>query len=205
MMPQCGSGMPSDGEPSGHDSHVCTVWDVAYVLGSLSRADWLEFEPHMRGCVSCREAAAQLSGIPALLSQLAHPQVAAINEGADASAAPRPSEVLTVLLATVAWRRHWSHLVTATTARRWRWCFVRPTLRWRTRASRRRSRSPRPDTTRQADNLVADLRRFSAPVNGGHGWLCREFLCGAAPKHAPRRRRRLVRRAGWAAGTRRAC
>ncbi len=116
MMPQCQPGAPFDGEPSRHSDHAYALWDAAYVLGSLSRADRLEFEAHMRGCVSCREAAAELTGMPALLSQLDQNQMTAINEGANASAAPRPPEALTSLLAKVAWRRRRSHLIAGTAA-----------------------------------------------------------------------------------------
>lgn len=114
MMPQCQPGMPFDGESSGHDRHDYAMWDAAYVLGSLSRTDRLQFEAHMRGCVSCREAVAELTGMPALLSQLDQNQMAAINQGAAASAPTRAPEVFASLLAKVAWRRHRTRLIVGT-------------------------------------------------------------------------------------------
>lgn len=83
------------------------TWDAAYVLGSLSAAERREFEDHMAGCRACREAVTDLSGVPALLSQLDRREVAAMDEpGATSSAAAEPSpELLTSLLATVRWRR----------------------------------------------------------------------------------------------------
>ena len=71
---------PGDNEVSGGGNHRYAMWDAAYVLGSLSSADRREFEAHMADCPSCRETVAQLSGMPALLSQLDHSDVAAINE-----------------------------------------------------------------------------------------------------------------------------
>jgi hypothetical protein len=46
------------------------MWDAAYVLGSLSAADRREFEAHMANCPACWDAVEDLSGLPALLSQL---------------------------------------------------------------------------------------------------------------------------------------
>jgi anti-sigma factor RsiW len=58
---------------------VFAMWDAAYVLGSLSAADRREFEVHMANCPACRDAVADLSGVPALLSQLDREEVAAID------------------------------------------------------------------------------------------------------------------------------
>ena len=55
------------------------MWDAAYALGSLSAADRREFEVHMANCPACRDAVADLSGVPALLSQLDREEVAAID------------------------------------------------------------------------------------------------------------------------------
>ncbi|WP_067660207.1 anti-sigma factor family protein [Nocardia harenae] len=44
-----------------------TTWDAAYVLGSLTRAERLEFEEHLEGCPRCRSAVAELAGMPGLL------------------------------------------------------------------------------------------------------------------------------------------
>jgi len=90
------------------------MWDAAYVLGSLSAAERREFEAHIAHCPACREAVADLSGVPALLSQLGREEVAAINESGPApSAAPEMSpELLPSLLATVRWRRRRTRVVT---------------------------------------------------------------------------------------------
>lgn len=115
--PVPGVGPPGDNEAFGlimGDTHRYAMWDAAYVLGSLSSADRREFEDHMVGCPACREAVAELSGVPALLSQLDRDDVAAIAQSGDAaSAAPEPSpELLPSLLAKVAWRRRRTRAIT---------------------------------------------------------------------------------------------
>ena len=83
--PLWGIGPPGDNEVFGlimGDNHRYAMWDAAYVLGSLSASDRREFELHMAGCPACREAVAELSGVPALLSQLDHEEVAAIDRPA---------------------------------------------------------------------------------------------------------------------------
>lgn len=87
------------------------LWDGAYVLGSLTAADRREFEAHMAGCPSCRDAVADLSGIPALLSQLDHHCVTAIDEADRNGGASLPAEVLPLLLDKVRGRRRRSRLV----------------------------------------------------------------------------------------------
>ncbi|OBG94685.1 hypothetical protein A5697_25995 [Mycobacterium sp. E3251] len=92
------------------------MWDAAYVLGSLSAVERREFEAHLAHCPACREAVADLSGVPALLSQLGPDEVAAINDSGPAaglSATPEMSpELLTSLLAKVSWRRRRTRIVT---------------------------------------------------------------------------------------------
>jgi anti-sigma factor RsiW len=90
------------------------MWDAAYVLGSLSAGDRREFEAHMANCPACREAVAELSGVPALLSQLDRHEVAAINESGPTPSATRElsPDLLPSLLATVRWRRRRTRLVT---------------------------------------------------------------------------------------------
>ena len=90
------------------------LWDAAYVLGSLSASDRREFEAHMATCPQCREAVADLSGVPALLSQLDRAEVVAIDEsGRSSSTTPEMSpELLPSLLATVRWRRRRTRVVT---------------------------------------------------------------------------------------------
>jgi anti-sigma factor RsiW len=93
------------------------MWDAAYVLGSLSAADRREFEAHLASCPACREAVADLSGVPALLSRLGREEVAAIDESGRAaqplSATPEMSpQLLPSLLATVRWRRRRTRVAT---------------------------------------------------------------------------------------------
>ncbi|GFG97670.1 anti-sigma-L factor RslA [Mycobacterium timonense] len=86
------------------------MWDAAYVLGSLSAAQRREFETHMAHCPACRDAVADLSGVPALLSQLDRDEVAAIDESGPA---PEMSDqLLPSLLAAVRWRRRRTRVVT---------------------------------------------------------------------------------------------
>jgi hypothetical protein len=85
-----------------------TTWDAAYVLGSLSREERLEYEAHLATCARCRAAVAELSGMPALLSMIDLDDVQAID-----SATPDPPlrpEVLDTVMAKVSGRR-----------RRYRW------------------------------------------------------------------------------------
>ena len=117
MTSQRGFGRPGDKEEPAGDSHRYAVWDAAYVLGSLSPADRREFEAHIVDCPSCREAVAELSGMPALLSQLNRNDVAAINESDHTSGGPEISpELLPSLLATVRWRRRRTRLMAWTAA-----------------------------------------------------------------------------------------
>lgn len=103
-----GLGPSDDSGLSVGDQHRYAMWDAAYVLGSLTWDDRREFEAHMSGCPACREAVAELSGVPALLSQLDRSDVAALNEET-----PELSPgLLPSLLATVKWRRRRSRLVT---------------------------------------------------------------------------------------------
>lgn len=91
-----------DDEPRGDDPYA--MWDAAYVLGSLSGTDRREFEAHMASCPRCSAAVAELSGIPALLSQLTAEEVEALDEPA-ADVPPMRPEVLDTLISKVEWRR----------------------------------------------------------------------------------------------------
>lgn len=118
--PLWGIGPPGDNEVFGlntGDNHRYAMWDAAYVLGSLSAADRREFEAHMAVCPACRDAVVQLSGVPALLSQLGREDVAAIDEsctaGGTAVATSEMSvDLLPSLLATVRWRRRRTRIAT---------------------------------------------------------------------------------------------
>jgi hypothetical protein len=114
-----GPATPFGGEvSSAGDDHEYALWDAAYVLGSLSSSERHEYEAHLSSCPPCREAVAELSGMPALLSRLDRDEVAAIDEGDDGRSATPPMrpEVLTSLLAKARWRRRRSRLVTWTLA-----------------------------------------------------------------------------------------
>ena len=115
--PLWGIGPPGDNEVFGltiEDSHRYAMWDAAYVLGSLSASDRREFEAHMANCPACREAVADLSGVPALLSQLSREEVAAINESDRTPSATleMSPELLPSLLATVRFRRRRTRVTT---------------------------------------------------------------------------------------------
>jgi anti-sigma factor RsiW len=102
--------MPRDLGPPG-DRYA--MWDAAYVLGSLSADERREFETHLTHCPACRDAVADLSGVPALLSRLDRADLAAIN-ASGAAGAPTPEispDLLPSLLATVRWRRRRTRVV----------------------------------------------------------------------------------------------
>ncbi len=92
--------------------HPYAMWDAAYVLGSLSAADRREFEGHLANCPQCRNAVAEISGVPALLSQLDGNCVAAINDSD--TEPPPPAHLLPALLAEVQRRRRRTRLMTWT-------------------------------------------------------------------------------------------
>ena len=98
------------------DGDEYVLWDAAYVLGSLSYADRREYEAHLRGCPSCRQAVEELSGIPALLGQLTADEVAAIDDGASEALPPLSPRVLTSLQAKVSRRRRNTRVVAWTVA-----------------------------------------------------------------------------------------
>jgi anti-sigma factor RsiW len=111
MMPRWRPETPYGGDLSGHDEY--TIWDAAYVLGSLSSVERREFEAHMADCPLCRSAVGELIGMPALLSQLDRNELAAIDNGGRVEPLP-PAELLPSLLAKVSWRRRRSRIVTWT-------------------------------------------------------------------------------------------
>ena len=96
------------------ESDDYAMWDAAYVLGSLSPAERREFESHMATCEACRDAVAEISGMPALLSRLDSDDIAKIDELGQAASAPPPlrPELLTSLLKRVTWQRRRSRVLT---------------------------------------------------------------------------------------------
>lgn len=116
MMPSVwGLGPLGDRDVFVDGDHRYAMWDAAYVLGSLSHRDRREFEAHMADCPPCRQAVAELSGMPAILSLLNVNDVAAMTGSGHASAFPAMSpKLLPSLLATVRWRRRRTRLMTWT-------------------------------------------------------------------------------------------
>jgi anti-sigma factor RsiW len=113
MMPLRRPGTPHGGGLSGHDEYA--MWDAAYVLGSLSSVGRQEFEAHLAVCPLCPSAIGELSGLPALLSQLDRDVLVAIDEANLGGGEPLPpDELLPTLLAKVNWRRRRSRVVTWT-------------------------------------------------------------------------------------------
>lgn len=113
MMPLRRPGTPRGGDLSGHDEYA--MWDAAYVLGALSSFGRREFEAHLADCPLCPSAIGELTGLPALLSQLDRGDFAAIDKASrrDVESLP-PGELLQTLLAKVNWRRRRSRIVTWT-------------------------------------------------------------------------------------------
>jgi len=70
--------------------------DAAYVLGSLTPAERLEFERHLPGCAACRRSVAQLAGMPGLLGR-----VTAETLESAVPAEPVPDTVLPALVVAV--------------------------------------------------------------------------------------------------------
>ena len=70
--------------------------DAAYVLGSLSPTDRLEFERHLPGCERCRRSVTELAGLPGLLGRVPREQVEA-----PLPFEPLPQTVLPALVAAV--------------------------------------------------------------------------------------------------------
>ncbi len=89
------------------------MWDAAYVLGALSSAERREFEAHIADCPLCRSAVGELTGMPAILSQLDRDELAPIDNGSGVEPL-LPDELLPSLLAKVSWRRRRSRIVTWT-------------------------------------------------------------------------------------------
>jgi hypothetical protein len=95
----------SDRRGGGHlcDADPFATWDAAYVLGSLDAEERRQYEAHLSSCAPCREAVAELAGMPALLALLDQDEVAALDE-ASPELPPPPPELLDSLLAKVSWR-----------------------------------------------------------------------------------------------------
>jgi hypothetical protein len=95
---------PANHEQDLRDDDPYAMWDAAYVLGSLAGNERREFEAHLETCPRCREAVAEISGIPAFLSHLDAAEVDPLDAPAAAAPQLRP-EVLDTLMQKVEWRR----------------------------------------------------------------------------------------------------
>jgi carotenoid cleavage dioxygenase len=71
------------------------MWDAAYVMGALSSADLREFEAHLAGCDSCRDAVAELAAVAPVLTLLDYDDVVA----GESTVVPPCPDLLTPLLA----------------------------------------------------------------------------------------------------------
>ncbi len=85
------------------DADPFAMWDAAYLLGSLDAEERRQYEAHLSTCAECREAVAELTGMPALLAMLDPDEVAAL-DGASPELPPLPPVLLDSLLAKVSWR-----------------------------------------------------------------------------------------------------
>jgi len=74
--------------------------DGAYVLGALSPSERAEYERHLAGCPTCREAVAEIAVLPGLLGRLADPDSLDLS-----TAAPPPDRMPALLTAVGAERR----------------------------------------------------------------------------------------------------
>ncbi len=111
-MSQPGEPVISFGRKHDPDAHEYATWDAAYVLGSLSSTERREFESHMGTCKPCRQAVAEISGMPALLSRLEIDDIDTIDECGQADTPPLRPELFASLLKKVTWRRRRSRLWT---------------------------------------------------------------------------------------------
>ncbi|EWT04080.1 hypothetical protein N864_16220 [Intrasporangium chromatireducens Q5-1] len=75
-------------------THRYAEWDAAYVLGALSSADRRDYEDHLAGCAPCRDAVAELAGMPGLLGAVSAVEVLAIDT-------PEPDDIGPAHLAAV--------------------------------------------------------------------------------------------------------
>ena len=108
------AGRPGDTDPF-------AMWDAAYVLGSLDPDERRRYEAHLSTCAQCRDAVAELTGMPALLALLDPDQAAALDEASPELPQP-PAELLDSLLAKASWRERrrrrlsWTMAAAATAA-----------------------------------------------------------------------------------------
>lgn len=80
--------MNDDLDASAHETYA--DWDASYVLGALSPSDRRAYERHLTGCGVCREAVAELAGMPGLLGALSHGEAEELLEDSTAEVAAPP-------------------------------------------------------------------------------------------------------------------
>jgi hypothetical protein len=75
-------------------------WDAGYVLGALSAAERRNFEDHLDRCADCRNAVAELAGMPGLLAQVPQADALALiddhTDGNPATATELPESIRTM-------------------------------------------------------------------------------------------------------------
>jgi anti-sigma-K factor RskA len=171
--------------PAESDEYV--MWDAAYVLGSLSPAERREFEAHMRTCKPCRDAVAEISGMPALLSRLNSDEVAEIDELGQAASAPPPlrPELLTSLMKKVTWRRRRSRVLTwAVAAAAAAVLVVGVFVAWRSNPAIPSQEPPRASASALVMTPVATASELSATITlSSHRWGTQiEMTCTYGPE-----------------------
>ncbi|EGD42911.1 putative transmembrane anti-sigma factor, partial [Nocardioidaceae bacterium Broad-1] len=75
-------------DASGHETFA--DWDASYVLGALSPSDRRAFERHLTTCSVCRDAVAELAGMPGLLGALSREEAEELLEDTASEAVPPP-------------------------------------------------------------------------------------------------------------------
>lgn len=92
------------------------TWDAGYVLGALSQSDRRTYEEHLAGCERCRDAVAELAGVPGLLALVPRETALSLVDDAPAPTAPPPTNLLPDLAAKTERARRRSRWITAGTA-----------------------------------------------------------------------------------------
>ncbi|MFF1573815.1 anti-sigma factor family protein [Leifsonia sp. NPDC058292] len=94
-----------------HDEFA--TWDGAYLLGALSTADRRDYEEHLRTCVECSAAVAELAGVPGLLGRVPVDDAFALLEADEGTPEQIGDDVLPALLSAARRRRLRTRWVTA--------------------------------------------------------------------------------------------
>ncbi len=105
--------MTADTQDTGTDPY--TLWDAAYVLGSLSSSQRREYEDHLAACPACKGAVSEISGMNALLALLGRDDVPA-DEHTATVPPPLSPAVLATLMRRVGTRRRRTRWVTGAVA-----------------------------------------------------------------------------------------